>query len=320
MGLSEQISKRGEVIDVHNQVQTVTVGVACTSPNLKVPNILLLARPILSPEEPLPKLKSFLHPRAPPKKYELTRLLPLSFVKISVHNVEKKQLRFKLASGRTFYLQLCPQPGVQEDVFGLWVKVVNMLRPASDTRSELKHKVKDPGGQEELPPQEPQSPFPYFPPSPPGSINLEETVSIRSVYSPELPSPVPEDTRSRQSAALSMASQPSYHPPIHSPVVSEGRTSELENYPLPERRESVESFERPLSPQSQDSEDEPESSPMSSRKTNKSSRASRSRKSSRRGTTRKPSKIVSLIRSCSWGSRRRSKSREVKIRGKGKKR
>ncbi|KAH0626827.1 hypothetical protein JD844_002070 [Phrynosoma platyrhinos] len=261
-----QISKRGEVIDVHNQVQTVTVGVACTSPNLMVPNVLLLARPILSSDEPLPKLKSLLHHRTPAKKFELTRLLPLSFVKISVHNAEKKQLRFKLASGRTFYLQLCPQPGVQEDVFGLWVKVVNMLRPPSDTRFELRRKVKDPGGQGELPPQKPQPLFNYLPQSPPGSLNLGETVSIRSVYSPsEPPSPGPEDTQSRRSAALSMGSQPSFQPPSHSPVASEGRMSEMENYPILEARESVESFERPRSPQSQDSEDEPESSPRSSR-------------------------------------------------------
>ncbi|ETE57176.1 hypothetical protein L345_17111, partial [Ophiophagus hannah] len=44
---------------------------------------------------------------------------------ISIHNPEKQQLRFKLASGRTFYLQLCSQLGTQEDLFGLWVKVVN---------------------------------------------------------------------------------------------------------------------------------------------------------------------------------------------------
>ncbi|XP_013927084.1 PREDICTED: protein FAM71C-like, partial [Thamnophis sirtalis] len=111
-----QVSKRGEVIDVHNQIQTVTVAVACTSPSLLVPNVLLLARSIFPPEEPLTKLKSFFHPRRPAKRYELTRLFPLCLVRISIHNPEKKQLRFKLASGRTFYLQLCPQPSTQEDI------------------------------------------------------------------------------------------------------------------------------------------------------------------------------------------------------------
>uniref|UniRef100_A0A670ZUQ8 Golgi associated RAB2 interactor protein-like Rab2B-binding domain-containing protein n=1 Tax=Pseudonaja textilis TaxID=8673 RepID=A0A670ZUQ8_PSETE len=127
-----QISKRGEMIDVHNQIQTITVAVACTSPSTLVPNVLLLARPLFSPEEPPPKFKFFSHPCCPAKRYELTRLFPLCLVRISIHNLEKQQLRFKLASGRTFYLQLCSQPGTQGDLFGLWVKVVNMLRPPLD--------------------------------------------------------------------------------------------------------------------------------------------------------------------------------------------
>uniref|UniRef100_A0A8D2LP62 Golgi associated RAB2 interactor protein-like Rab2B-binding domain-containing protein n=1 Tax=Varanus komodoensis TaxID=61221 RepID=A0A8D2LP62_VARKO len=151
-----QISKRGEVIDVHNQVQTVIVGVACTCPNMLIPNVLLLARPIFPPEETPRKRKSLLRHRPPAKRFELTRLLPLHFVKISVHNAEKKQLRFKLASGRTFYLQLCLQPGVREDVFALWVKVVNMLRPPSDSALELHSRAKEPREHGEAPPRRPQ--------------------------------------------------------------------------------------------------------------------------------------------------------------------
>ena len=39
-----QISKRGEVIDVHNSVQMVPVGVAYTSPNLTTSDVILPAR------------------------------------------------------------------------------------------------------------------------------------------------------------------------------------------------------------------------------------------------------------------------------------
>uniref|UniRef100_A0A8C3P8B6 Golgi associated RAB2 interactor protein-like Rab2B-binding domain-containing protein n=1 Tax=Chrysemys picta bellii TaxID=8478 RepID=A0A8C3P8B6_CHRPI len=74
-------------------VGVVTVGVACTSPTLLVPNVLLLARPRLP-------TRGLCCP---------CRLLPLRFVKISVHDGEMLQLRLKLASGRSFYLQLCPQ-------------------------------------------------------------------------------------------------------------------------------------------------------------------------------------------------------------------
>ncbi|XP_061448097.1 Golgi-associated RAB2 interactor protein 6-like [Rhineura floridana] len=317
-----QISKREEVIDVHNQVQTVTVGVACTSPNLLVPNVLLLARPIFPPEEAAPKFKSLFHQSSSMLRFELTRLLPLSFVKISLHNPEKKQLRFKLASGRTFYLQLCPQPGTKEDVFKLWVKVVNMLRPPSDQRSKLHSNAKDPGVCGEAPPQRasPQRP------QSPSSLNLEERVSIRSIYSPsEVPSPAQEESRSTRSLALSMGSQPSFRGPSCSPVESEGRTSGSEGMGL------VEPLERPPSRRSRGrishggSRELRGMTGLSSlmacshfRKTSKS-RSSR-RKSPRRSSSRKPSKIVALIRSCSWGSRRRSKSRDAKSRGKGKKR
>uniref|UniRef100_G1KUH9 Golgi associated RAB2 interactor protein-like Rab2B-binding domain-containing protein n=1 Tax=Anolis carolinensis TaxID=28377 RepID=G1KUH9_ANOCA len=151
-----QINKRGDVADVHNERQTVTIALACTNPNFPGPNVLLLARRVLSPEEQPPKMKTLQNRRAPVKKFELTRLLPLTFVNISVHNAEKEQLRFKLASGRNFYLQLCHQLGVQEDVFKLWVKVINMLQPPSASRLELQGKIKDPGRPGNPPPQKPK--------------------------------------------------------------------------------------------------------------------------------------------------------------------
>lgn len=40
-----QASKRGEVSDVHNSVQMVTVGIAYPSPDLTMPVVMLLARP-----------------------------------------------------------------------------------------------------------------------------------------------------------------------------------------------------------------------------------------------------------------------------------
>ncbi|KAM6453371.1 Golgi-associated RAB2 interactor protein 4-like [Liasis olivaceus] len=303
-----QISKRGEVIDVHNQVQTVTVAVACTSPSLLVPNVLLLARPIFPPEEPPPKLKSFVHPRLPAKRYELTRLFPLCLVRISLHNPEKKQLRFKLASGRTFYLQLCPQPGTQEDVFGLWVKVVNMLRPPSELSTKSHSRVKDLGRHDSSTP-------PYRSKSPAGSFNLEEKVSIQSIYSAsETPSLIHEDVMSRQSLIMSMGSQTSSQVPSWSPVASEEKAFDFDSFPLSEGRRSPQPFERPPSRKSRGSRKERAgSSPSSTRKTSKSGRAGR-KKSPRRDSSRKPSKLLSLIRSCSWGSRRKSKSR-----GKGKK-
>ncbi|XP_074056939.1 Golgi-associated RAB2B interactor protein 3-like isoform X2 [Macrotis lagotis] len=128
----EEISKRGEVIDVHNRVRMVTVGIASISPILPLPDVMLLARPITyiedqAPREPKSKDKK---PQSRPSDtLELTRLLPLKFVKISVHNREKQQLRLKLASGRSFYLQLCPSSDAREDLFSYWEKLIYLLRP-----------------------------------------------------------------------------------------------------------------------------------------------------------------------------------------------
>uniref|UniRef100_A0A8C5SGN2 Golgi associated RAB2 interactor protein-like Rab2B-binding domain-containing protein n=1 Tax=Laticauda laticaudata TaxID=8630 RepID=A0A8C5SGN2_LATLA len=113
---------------------TIIVSVACTSPSMLVPMYLLLAPVNMN------KLSTIFH--APFLSPYLTGFFPLCLVRISIHNPEKQQLRFKLASGRTFYLQLCSQPGTQEDLFGLWVKVVNMLRPPLDLSIKSHHKTK----------------------------------------------------------------------------------------------------------------------------------------------------------------------------------
>ncbi|XP_059551339.1 Golgi-associated RAB2 interactor protein 3 [Myotis daubentonii] len=131
-----QISKKGEMIDVHNRVRMVTVGIASTSPILPLPDVMLLARPTKVCEEhtrrPRPAKG---RGRKPPKTLELTRLLPLKFVKISIHDREKQQLRLKLATGRTFYLQLCPSADAREDLFCYWEKLVYLLRPPVESCS-----------------------------------------------------------------------------------------------------------------------------------------------------------------------------------------
>ncbi|XP_036107443.1 protein FAM71C-like [Molossus molossus] len=131
-----QINKRGEMIDMHNSVRIVTVGVAYTSPNLTIPDVLLLARPALSCAV---CTKHERHTRGTglksAKTLELTRLLPLKFVRLSIYSHEKKQLQLKLASGHSFYLQLCPPPNAKEDVFAHWEDLVLFLRPPVEAYS-----------------------------------------------------------------------------------------------------------------------------------------------------------------------------------------
>lgn len=68
-----QVSKQGGILDVHNQVQQVRVAIAATSPGLPVPDVLLLARPVLHPQHLQPNLQHRYRPRARNKKFELTR-------------------------------------------------------------------------------------------------------------------------------------------------------------------------------------------------------------------------------------------------------
>uniref|UniRef100_A0A8D2KTT5 Golgi associated RAB2 interactor protein-like Rab2B-binding domain-containing protein n=1 Tax=Varanus komodoensis TaxID=61221 RepID=A0A8D2KTT5_VARKO len=148
-----QVSKRGGTLDVHNQVQLVRVAIAATSPRLRVPNVLLLARPVFPPEQHrgrgpgwaagLGGLTQRPFSFRPPRP----RLLPLCFVKISIHDLEKQQLRFKMATGRTFYLQLCPQLDRRAGNFDSWVKVVHLLRPPLEAAQAQQEQ---PGGEPAL--------------------------------------------------------------------------------------------------------------------------------------------------------------------------
>ena len=96
-----QITKRGEVIDVHNRVRMVTVGIASTSPLLPLPDVMLLARPATGCDDHAGRSQTTkAKNRKAAKTLELTRLLPLKFVRISIHDREKQQLRLKFATGR----------------------------------------------------------------------------------------------------------------------------------------------------------------------------------------------------------------------------
>ena len=129
-----QVSRKGEVIDVHNRARMVTMGIFCTSPHLTLPDVMLLAQPAAICDD------SNRHSSAAQERgkkstqiLELTRLLPLKFVEISIHN-SKKQLCLKLASGCSFYLQLCPPPD-RGDLFIQWKTLIYILRPSANAHS-----------------------------------------------------------------------------------------------------------------------------------------------------------------------------------------
>lgn len=58
----------------------------------------------------------------------------MKFVEISIHNSKKQQLRLKLATGHSFYLQLCPPPD-RGDLFIQWKNLIYILRPSAKAHS-----------------------------------------------------------------------------------------------------------------------------------------------------------------------------------------
>ncbi|XP_055974785.1 Golgi-associated RAB2 interactor protein 6 [Sorex fumeus] len=129
-----QISKRGEVIDVHNRARMVTVGIVRTSPHLTVPDVMLLARPAALCDDTHRFSPGAQDGSKSVQLLELTRLFPLKLVKISIHNGLKQQLRLKLATGRSFYLQLCPSSDTK-DLFIHWENLVYILKPPVEAYS-----------------------------------------------------------------------------------------------------------------------------------------------------------------------------------------
>ncbi|XP_024613760.1 protein FAM71A-like [Neophocaena asiaeorientalis asiaeorientalis] len=131
-----QITKRGDLLDVHNCVCMVTVGIASSSPVLPLPDTMLLAQWATGCEEHTEHsqaAKGKSHEAA--KTLELTRFLPLTLMRISTHNREKQQLRVKFATGRSWYLQLCAPLDAQEDLFTSWEELIYLLRPPVESHS-----------------------------------------------------------------------------------------------------------------------------------------------------------------------------------------
>ncbi|XP_064296273.1 Golgi-associated RAB2 interactor protein 5A-like [Phalacrocorax carbo] len=104
-----QVTRSGEA------ASRVTVGIAASSPLLPLPDLMLLARPV---------------PPSPPEAEELQLfgLLPLSCVRLSLHSRRRHQLRARLATGRTFYLQLLAPPRHLRRLFTCWIRLLFLLR------------------------------------------------------------------------------------------------------------------------------------------------------------------------------------------------
>ncbi|XP_065713879.1 Golgi-associated RAB2 interactor protein 5A-like [Patagioenas fasciata] len=107
-----QVTRSGEA------ASQVTVAIAASSPLLPRPDLLLLARPVLP------------SPPDPEEELQLLGLLPLSLVRLSLRSLQRHQLRVRLVTGRTFYLQLLAPPPRLPRLFSRWLRLLFVLREA----------------------------------------------------------------------------------------------------------------------------------------------------------------------------------------------
>ncbi|XP_043846091.1 protein FAM71D [Dromiciops gliroides] len=123
-----QVNRRGQSVYLHNRANWVTVGICASSPNLKFPNVMLLAHlESNSKKDDEPTFDDFLSPTSE-VQLVLSRVLPLQFVTISVHDAPKMCLKVKLVSGRAYYLQLCAPSHKQDVLFQQWIELISLLK------------------------------------------------------------------------------------------------------------------------------------------------------------------------------------------------
>uniref|UniRef100_A0A803SVC1 Golgi associated RAB2 interactor protein-like Rab2B-binding domain-containing protein n=1 Tax=Anolis carolinensis TaxID=28377 RepID=A0A803SVC1_ANOCA len=103
------VNKRGESIYLHNRPNYVTMGICASSPELHLPNVMLLAH-----STPPSSQENISTRPARSKHVELSfRYLSLKLVDLSVHSVEERRLKLRLVNGCAYYLALCAPPEKQ---------------------------------------------------------------------------------------------------------------------------------------------------------------------------------------------------------------
>ncbi|XP_048339455.1 Golgi associated RAB2 interactor protein 2 isoform X2 [Sphaerodactylus townsendi] len=124
-----QVNRRSEAVYLHNRPNYVVMGVCASSPNLSLPNVMLLAHAVpVTSQESISTCSSCSLPSYSEDELVLTRFLPLKYVKISVHSVKRKRIKLKLVSGRAYYLELYGVPQKQAFLFSQWVRLINLLK------------------------------------------------------------------------------------------------------------------------------------------------------------------------------------------------
>ncbi|KAG2464744.1 uncharacterized protein LOC120520061 [Polypterus senegalus] len=135
----------------HSQagLSVVTLLVASTNPFLRKPEKLLVGRPVprvlgAKDDGHLHRGLRHLQSKCSTAKggwhhfTEITRCLPLSDVKLTVHSEALRLLRLELRTGPVYYLRLLVAPGAAKDAFDLWVKLAIKLREMSPEEEKVR--------------------------------------------------------------------------------------------------------------------------------------------------------------------------------------
>ncbi|XP_061467659.1 uncharacterized protein LOC133377490 [Rhineura floridana] len=125
-GNLQEVTKRGEYVGIHDHPNLITMGVLASSPSLLLPDLMIMAQ----------VKKGVKTTKAKVKDLEITRLIPLHLVEIFVYNVNERQLKVKLATGRKYYLQLCAPKGDENFLFDCWMRLAYLLHVASGRISD----------------------------------------------------------------------------------------------------------------------------------------------------------------------------------------
>ncbi|XP_042191405.1 protein FAM71F2-like [Callorhinchus milii] len=110
-----QVTRRGNLVDIHNVPTPLTLGITASVPFLPLPNILIVATKDPESEETADEAPSM----------KITRMLPMKLVRLSVHKKSSRCLKLGLANRSTFYLQL--QDKHPNHVFRLWEELINII-------------------------------------------------------------------------------------------------------------------------------------------------------------------------------------------------
>ncbi|XP_077186413.1 uncharacterized protein LOC143833924 [Paroedura picta] len=112
-----QVTRKGKQVFIHNNCNQAIVGIATTNPKLPLPNIMFIARPGVG------RVSSEQHR----EELMLTRLIPLKFVRISIHDSKKRLIKIKLINRRSYYLQLYSSTEDVKALFDCWLTLIRIL-------------------------------------------------------------------------------------------------------------------------------------------------------------------------------------------------